>query len=72
MRSIVFTAVPDGASIFRMWCSSITSAVSNQGAAISAKRIISTAEIAKFGAIRQFGPLGSAEGRFEQRQVVHR
>ncbi len=32
------------------------SAVSNHGAAISAKRIINTAEMAKLGAITQFGP----------------
>jgi len=32
------------------------SAVSNHGAAISANRIISTAEMAKLGAITQFGP----------------
>ncbi len=33
------------------------SAVSKNGAAISANRIISTAEMAKFGAITQLGPL---------------
>ena len=46
-------AVPDGASTFWSWCISMISAVSKKGAAISAKRIIRTAPIAKFGAIRQ-------------------
>ena len=51
IRSAVCIAVPDGASIFWSWWSSMTSAVSKYGAASSAKRIISTAPIAKFGAI---------------------
>ena len=51
MRCAVTTAVPDGASAFASWWSSIISAVSNHGAAISAKRIINTAPIAKFAAI---------------------
>ena len=46
-------AVPDGASIFWSWCSSMISAVSKHGAASSAKRIISTAPMAKFGAMTQ-------------------
>ena len=54
MRSAVCIAVPDGASIFWSWCSSMISAVSKYGAASSAKRIISTAPIAKFGAITAF------------------
>ena len=54
MRSTVFIAVPEGASTFWSWCSSMTSAVSKNGAAISAKRIISTAPMAKFGATMQF------------------
>ena len=53
MRSAVSIAVPDGASIFASWCSSMISAVSNHGAASSAIRIIRIAPIAKFGAIRQ-------------------
>ena len=53
MRCTVIMAVPDGASILASWCSSITSAVSKYGAASSAKRIISTAPMAKFGATRQ-------------------
>ncbi len=51
IRSAVSIAVPDGASTFWSWCSSMISAVSKYGAAISAKRIISTAPMAKFGAI---------------------
>ena len=46
-------AVPEGASTLASWCSSITSALSNSGAASSAKRIISTAERAKLGAMMQ-------------------
>ena len=53
MRSAVARAVPEGASTLPSWCSSMTSAVSNQGAAISAKRCISTAPMAKLGTIRQ-------------------
>ena len=53
MRRAVIIAVPDGASALASWCSSMTSAVSKYGAASSAKRIISTAPMAKFGAIRQ-------------------
>ncbi len=53
MRRAVIIAVPDGASALASWCSSMTSAVSKNGAASSAKRIISTAPMAKFGAIRQ-------------------
>ena len=53
MRCTVIMAVPDGASALASWCSSITSAVSKNGAASSAKRIISTAPMAKFGATRQ-------------------
>ena len=54
IRSAVSIAVPDGASIFWSWCSSMISAVSKYGAASSANRIISTAPIAKFGAIRRW------------------
>ena len=54
MRSAVSIAVPDGASIFWSWWSSTISAVSKYGAASSAKRIISTAPMAKLGAITQF------------------
>ena len=53
MRCTVIIAVPDGASALASWCSSITSAVSKYGAASSAKRIISTAPMAKLGATRQ-------------------
>jgi hypothetical protein len=45
----VSIAVPDGASTLASWCSSMTSAVSKHGAASSAKRIISTAPMAKLG-----------------------
>ena len=54
MRSTVCIAVPDGASTFWSWWSSITSAVSNHGAASSAKRTMSTAPMAKLGAITAF------------------
>ncbi len=47
-------AVPDGASIFASWCSSMISTVSKYGAANSAKRIMSTALIAKFGTMTAF------------------
>ena len=53
MRSAVSMAVPDGASTFWSWWSSMISAVSNQGAASSAKRIMSTAPMAKLGATKQ-------------------
>ena len=58
----VSIAVPDGASTFWSWCSSMISAVSNHGAASSAKRIISTAPMAKLGAI-------DAVARGEQRRA---
>ena len=51
IRSAVSMAVPDGASTFWSWWSSITSALSKYGAASSAKRIISTAPMAKLGAM---------------------
>ena len=54
MRCAVSAAVPDGASIFWLWCSSMISAVSKNGAAISANRIINTAPTAKFGTIAAF------------------
>ncbi len=54
MRCAVSAAVPDGASIFWLWCSSMISAVSKNGAAISANRIMSTAPTAKFGTIAAF------------------
>ncbi len=50
IRSAVSFAVPDGASSFAAWCSSTISARSMCAAASAAKRIISTAPIAKFGA----------------------
>ena len=56
IRSAVASAVPDGASTLPSWCSSMISAVSKYGAASSAKRIISTAEIEKLAATTQFGP----------------
>ena len=54
IRSAVAIAVPEGASIFSSWCSSMISAVSKYGAASSAKRIISTALIAKLGTMTAF------------------
>ena len=62
MRSAVCIAVPDGASIFWSWWSSMTSAVSKYGAASSAKRTISTAPMAKFGSDHRVG-LGRLEPR---------
>ena len=59
IRCAVATAVPDGASILASWCSSMISAVSKNGAAISAKRIISTALIAKLAAMTQLLPVNS-------------
>jgi hypothetical protein len=50
MRSAVSFAVPDGLSTLSAWCSSTISARSKNRAASAAKRIISTAPIAKFGA----------------------
>ena len=49
IRSSVRIAVPEGVRSFWSWCSSMMSAVSNHGAAISAKRIIGMAPIAKLG-----------------------
>ena len=72
MRATVASAVPDGASALLSWCSSMTSAVSKNGAAISAKRIISTAEIEKLAATTQFGPpreLGAEHGRGPRRSA---
>ena len=63
MRSAVSIAVPDGASIFWSWWSSMISAVSKYGAASSAKRIISTAPMAKLGAIDRVGVDASKRSR---------
>ena len=56
MRCTVIMAVPDGASTLLSWWSSITSAVSKNGAASSARRIINTAPMAKLGAITALEP----------------
>ena len=53
IRSTVRMAVPEGESTLASWWNSMTSAVSNHGAASSAKRIIKMAPMAKLGAIRQ-------------------
>ena len=53
MRSAVSIAVPEGASIFWSWCSSMISPVSNHGAASSANRMSRTAPMAKLGAMKQ-------------------
>jgi hypothetical protein len=50
----VRAAVPLGASTFWSWWSSMISALAMCLAASAAKRIISTAPIAKFGAISTF------------------
>ena len=52
MPSAVCTAVPEGASFLFGWWNSTTSAESKYGAAISASFMVSTAEMAKFGATR--------------------
>ena len=49
-------AVPDGASILPSWCSSTISALAMCLEASAAKRIISTALIAKFGAAKTMAP----------------
>ena len=59
MRRAVCNAVPEGESSLPSWCSSITSTVSNQGAASSAKRIMSTAPMAKLGAKTQLAGPGA-------------
>src|SRR5579864_3811708 len=50
MSRAVWTAVPEGASTFLSWCSSMTSAASMNRAATRAKYIISAPPIAKFAA----------------------
>ena len=65
MRCAVLIAVPDGASILSSWCSSMISALSKYGAANSAKRIISTALIAKLETITQLLPLNSVPEAFD-------
>ena len=60
IRSAVAIAVPDGASTLPSWWTSMISAVSNHGAANSAKRIISTAPMAKLGATRQLLEVNAA------------
>ena len=83
MRCAVVTAVPDGASTLPSWCSSMISAVSKHGAASSAKRIISTALIAKFEAIEAVAAaervprrvevvVGQAGGADDRVHAVHR
>ena len=54
MRCAVSIAVPEGASAFWSWCSSMISPLSKYGDASSANRIINTAPMAKFGAITAF------------------
>ena len=49
-RAAVSRAVPDGASTLLSWCSSMISTLSIHGAASAARRIMSTAPMAKFGA----------------------
>ena len=60
ISSAVRFAVPEGASSFASWCSSTISQSGMWGAISFAASIISTAPIAKFGAIRQlpFEPRG--------------
>ena len=47
----VRAAVPEGASTLAGWCSSMTSTDSKKGAALAAKAIMSSAPMAKFGAM---------------------
>src|SRR5664280_1375461 len=54
--SAVRSDVPDGASRFPSWCSSMISAPSNHGAAMAANRIMSTAPMAKLAASTQLAP----------------
>src|SRR3954449_13162030 len=56
MSSAVRAAVPLGASTLRSWCSSMISARRMYCDACAAKRIISTAPIAKFGATKTLPP----------------
>src|SRR5665213_333922 len=56
IAAAVATAVPEGASTLCSWWSSTISMLSKNGAAIAARRIINTAEIAKFAASTAFGP----------------
>ena len=83
MRRAVIIAVPDGASIFWSWCSSMISAVSKNGAASSANRIIehrADGEVGRDDAVArgeqmaQLVELGLAEtGRAHDRvHLVHR
>ena len=67
IRSTVSMAVPDGASTLPSWWYSMTSPVSNHGAASSAKRIMSTAPMAKLGAMMQ---LDGVNVGLEPAQVV--
>ena len=64
MSSAVRAAVPLGASSLRSWCSSMISALAMIRDASAAKRIMSTAPIAKFGATRTLpSPLASRRSR---------
>ena len=60
MRAAVMSAVPEGASFFVSACSSMISAACMYGRASSAKRIISTAPMAKFGAWKMAIPAARA------------
>ena len=60
MRAAVAFAVPDGASSFVSWCSSTISAAIEHADASSAKRIMSTAPSAKFGAKKHGTPASRA------------
>ncbi len=58
----VRAAVPDGASTLSGWCSSMTSTDSKKGAALAANDIMSSAPMAKFGAMRTPTPAPVAAG----------
>ena len=70
MPSAVRSEVPDGASRLASWWSSTISALSNHGAASAAKRIISTAPMAKLAATMQLAPVDPASGHEQLGQVV--
>ena len=63
IRAAVRSAVPEGASSLPSWCSSMISALAMCRDASAAKRIISTAPTAKFGAITALAGPASASAR---------
>ena len=66
----VRAAVPLGASSLRSWCSSMISALAMWRAASAAKRIISTAPIAKLGATSTLAPAAVPSARARLRAAA--